>query len=401
MGVLFTPERRQWIPEPFVPPYPGYGGSSTSVTNKEQAMANSTVWSCVGTIANSISLMALETFSGVGDVPTRVTDPSIVISPSAGTTQSEFLHQVMVSLLLRGNAYSHIVGRDGRMRPNQLELLDPDTVMPRMVDGQIEYWVKAQQIPTADMWHIRGMTLPGCKVGMSPIAYGALAMGVELSAAKFARDFFDGGGIPKAILTSDLEVTQQQARTLKERLLAATQDREPMVLGSGVKYQTISVRPDESQFIATLENAVSTVARFFFMPPEMVGGSSGKSMTYTNRVDRALDFATYCMGFWMKRLEDAYFPILPQPWYVKFNEENLLRNDPETEAKVFVTYVAGKVLPPSRILRKIGEKPLSQDEKEQLELVPLTVTPNGQPKALPKPPSPETSPDTPDLTPEG
>lgn len=399
MGVLFGQERRQFAPEPVIPPYPGWDGGGTTVRTKEQALAVSTVWACVGQIANSVALMALETFSGSGDYPVKIPNPPIVAAPSAGMTQADFLHQVMVSLLLRGNAYAHIAARDARMRPSALVLLDPDTVNPRMVDGQITYWVRGQQIPTVDVWHIRGMTLPGSLIGLSPIAYGAAQMGVELSAVKFAKDFFDGGGIPKAVLTSDMDISQEQSKTLKERLMAATRNREPIVFGSGVTYQAISLKPDEAQFIATQQNAVSVVSRFFFMPPEMVGGSSGSSMTYANREQRAIDYATYTVSPWLKRLEDAYFPMLPAPHYVSFNEANLLRTDAETQAKVRVTYVAGKVMPPSRILKQMNEPPLTDAEKVELELVPLTVTPTGMPKALPKPPSPETSPDTPNVNP--
>lgn len=394
MGVLFAQERRQFAPEPVIPPYPGWTGASTGVGNKEQALAVSTVWSCVGMIANSVSLMALETFSGTGDFPKRIPDPPIVASPSAGMTQSDFLHQMMVSLLLRGNAYGNIVARDARLRPTQIELLDPDSVSPRMVDGQMEFWVQGKQVSSRDIWHIRGMTLPGCKVGLSPIAYGALTMGVELSAAKFARDFFDGGGIPKAVLESDMPIDQGQARTLKERLLAATRNREPIALGSGVKYTPISVKPDESQFIATLQNAVAQTARFFFMPPEMVGGSSGSSMTYANREQRAIDYATYSVSPWLKRIEDAYFPILPAPQYVSFNESNLLRTDVETQAKVDVMLLAGKIVAPSEVRARRNMPPMTDAQKAEADLVPLTITPLGGPKALPaikQPPGPTAS----------
>jgi len=392
MGLLFGQERRQWAPEPVIPPYPGWTPTATAVTTKEQALGNSTVYSCVGTIANSVSLMALKTYNGMGDAPQRITDPPIVASPAPGMTQADFLHQIMVSLLLRGNSYAHINEFDRMMRAKQCELLDPDSVQPRMNNGAIEYWSRGNQIPTQEVWHIRGMTMPGAKVGMSPIAYGALAMGVELEAAKFARDFFAGGGIPKAVLESDMQIDNEQATTLKERLRAATRNREPIALGSGVKYVPISVKPDESQFVATLQNTVATVARFFFMPPEMVGGSSGQSMTYANREQRAIDFLTLTVAPWLKRLEDAFFPMLPRPQYVEFDESNLLRTDAETQAKVRVQYIAGKVLPPSRVLREMNEPPLTDAEKEELELVPLSVTATGMPRAQLKGSAPNVDP---------
>jgi hypothetical protein len=49
-------------------------------------------------------------------VPSRVADPQL-ITPPAGMTQSEWLHMVMVSLLLRGNAYGLIAARDAWHAP--------------------------------------------------------------------------------------------------------------------------------------------------------------------------------------------------------------------------------------------------------------------------------------------
>jgi phage portal protein BeeE len=61
------------------------------------------------------------------------------------------------------------------------------------------------------MWHVRGLTLPGRVVGLSPISYAAAVLGLDLSSRQFASGFFDGGGIPKAVLESDQQVNQEQA----------------------------------------------------------------------------------------------------------------------------------------------------------------------------------------------
>jgi phage portal protein BeeE len=83
------------------------------------------------------------------------------------------------------------------------------------------------------MWHVRGFTLPGAKVGLSPIEAAAMAIGVDLASRRFGRDFFEGGGVPKATLTSDQTLTPDQAREAKERMLLATANRDPLVLGPG------------------------------------------------------------------------------------------------------------------------------------------------------------------------
>src|SRR5581483_5381358 len=228
MGVLFGRERRQWTAEPPIPPYPGaniYGQPSVN-TQPDRALIVPTVWGCVQLLANAVAMLPLMTYRRTADVPARITDPPLVQTPAADMTQSEWLHELMVSLLL-----------------------SPDRVQPQVDEdtGDVRYFVGPSRVDMTDrIWHVRGMTLPGKKLGLSPIEYAAEAIGVDLASRKFASDFFSGGGIPKAVLESDMDITQEQARTLKDRLMAATRNREPVALGSGVKYNQISVKPNES-----------------------------------------------------------------------------------------------------------------------------------------------------------
>jgi HK97 family phage portal protein len=401
MGVLTgRRERRQWAPEPIVPPYLGapIGGASVA-SRPDQALVVPAVWACVQLLAGAVSMMPLQTFRKTDTIPAKITDPTIVTSPSDGMTQSEWLHMLMVSLLMRGNAYGLLNDQMTAGRPTQVSLLNPDKVHVDVSDdGQVRYLLGPQRVDVSSrMWHVRGLTLPGHKVGLSPIEAAAMAIGVDLASRKFARDFFEGGGIPKATLTSDMELTPDQARVAKERLLMATANREPAVFGMGIKYQAISVRPEESQFLQTQKANISEIARFFGVPAEMVGGDAGSSLTYSNVEQRSLDFLTYGVSFWLKRIEDAFFTLLPQPQFVRFDTTALMRTDAETQAKVRVQYIAGKVLPPSRVLREMGEAPLTEAEKTELELVPLTVTATGMPRVNPTASNSGAS-DTPNLT---
>jgi HK97 family phage portal protein len=208
-------------------------------------------------------------------------------------------------------------------------------------------------------------------------------MGVDLSSRKFANDFFEGGGIPKAVLTTDQKVDQTQAKTVKDRLMAAFRGREPLVLGAGLRYEMISVKPEESQFLKTQEANVAQIARFFGVPPEMVGGSGGHSMTYANVEQRSLDFLTYSLAPWLKRVEDALSPLLPNPQYVKFRVEDLLRTDAHTRAQVDMFQIAAKVKTPTEVRDGYGLPPMTDAQKAEANMVPLGIGPLGRPTALP------------------
>lgn len=410
MGILFQREKRlaPTFAEPPIAPYPGASvfGQSARTSEGSASLAVPTVWACVGLLSNAVSMLRLETFTrNAAGVPTRAADPQVVLAPAADMTQSEWLHMLMVSVLMRGNIYGEIVRRDPRTGyALQVELLNPDNVRVD-VDRETGAWSylilsSQRKIAREDMWHVRGLTLPGSKQGLSPLRYAAATIGIDLESRSFASDFFANGAHPSSILTTDQPVTQDQAQTIKDRFRAASSAREPVTLGAGLKYEAIQVTPEESQFLATQQANVAQIARYFGVPPEMVGGSGGNSMTYANVEQRSLDFLTYAVAPWLRRIEDAFFTLLPGEQYVLFNTSALLRVDAQTQATVDNMHLAGKVRTPSEIRAREGLAPFTPAQAAEADMVPLTITPNGGAKALPpmkEPPGPTAPVPTADL----
>ena len=399
---LFTGQRetRGWLPEPPIAPFPGadMGGNVNVNTKPDLAFQVPTVWACINLIAGSISSMPLETFKKPPDptaVPKRIPDPKLLTKPDGDMTQSEWIHMLVVSLLARGNGIG-VLGLDSAAYAQTNHLLNPDQVDVKTDDqtGRLVYTNKVTQkeIPAASVWHVRGLTLPGTRVGLSPISYAAATLGLDLSSRRFASGFFDGGGIPKAVLESDQQVNQAQAVTIKDRVMATLRGREPLVLGLGLKYTQIQVKPEESQFLATQQANVAQICRYFGVPAAMVDGPAGGGMQYSNTEQRGLEFLTYTLGHWLRRIEDAISALLPNGQFVKFNTRSILRLDAETQAKVDLQRVAAKIEAPSEIRARDGIDPMTHDQQVEVDMVPLGVGPLGRPVAMPginNPPGPE------------
>jgi HK97 family phage portal protein len=391
VGLFLGRETRAIFPEPPIAPFPGadMGGFVNTSSKPDTALTVPTVWACVNLIAGAVSSLPLETFEKSADpasVPRRIADPQLLLTPDDGMTISEWLHMFMVSMLLRGNVYG-LIRRDDMARVQSVHLLNPDAVRVE-VDrdtGRIsyKYTQSGRPINAQDMWHVRGLTLPGSAVGLSPISYAAAVLGLDLSSRQFASGFFDGGGIPKAVLESDQQVNQEQARTIKDRVMATFRGREPLVLGLGLKYTQIQVNPEESQFLATQQANVAQICRYFSVPAAMIDGPSGGGMQYTNTEQRGIEFLTYTLNRWLKRFEDAAYSLLPGPQYVRFNPATLLRLDAETQAKVDLQRIAGKIDAPSEIRARDGQDPMTEEQKTEVGMVPLGVGPLGRPVALP------------------
>jgi len=318
---------------PPVPAYPGqplFGAWSGGPMSPDKAMRLTGVWACVRLISESVAMMPLEAFGpGVdGGPPRPLKNPGPLLkSPAAGMTAAEFVQVIVTSMLLRGNFYGMIVARDGYGLPTQIEPLNPDRVAVRVDDeGTVRYRVGKTEIDDPhDILHIRGMRLPGAVVGMSPIEYAARALHTTEAAGRFGANFFDADAHPTAILATKDPVSPESAKVVKERFKAAVQNRDIAVLGLGLEYSQVQVSPEESQFLETQKWGLAEIARVYGVPPEMIGGTAGGGLTYSNVTQRSLDFLTYALQPWLTRLESALTPLIPGARFVRFNTSALVR----------------------------------------------------------------------------
>jgi HK97 family phage portal protein len=326
-------DRALWQVGDILPASSSYGNVTANLT-ADGALRLSAVWACVRLLADTISTLPIDVYRR-GD---QVAKPRLLVAPAAGLTLEEWLYQLVVSLLVRGNAYGLITDRAGAaLRPAQVELVNPDTMYVRVTpEGRIEYRRLGRELDPVDIWHVRAYLYPGSPVGLSPIDYARHAIGLGLATQRFGVQFFEDGAHPSGLLSSDQDINQGAADEAKQRFMQAHKGkREPAVLGKGMKYQTVQVTPEESQFLDTQKFTVSQIARVFGLPPEMVGGDVGHSLTYVNSEARALDFLRYSLSPWLVRLEGALERLLPAGMTVKFNPNALLRS---TTGERFTAY---------------------------------------------------------------
>jgi HK97 family phage portal protein len=302
--------------------------------NPSTALQHSAVWAAVNLIAGSISTLPLYAYRR-GERDPLPDLPPILRQPSATMNLPDWLYAALQSLLLRGNCYGLIVDRAGAgLLPAQVELLAPDRVQVHVPNGAIEYRVDGQEVDPASIWHVKAYTSAGNVVGLSPIAHARQAVGLGLAVEKFGAEFFGNGAMPVGVLSTDQRINKGEAQTIRERWEATYtgsrryQGRRGIaVLGDGAKFQPVTISPEESQFLETTRANIATVARYFGVQPELIGGESGGSLTYANVEQRALDFLQFGLAPWLVRLEVAISGLLSSTTTVKFNAGALVRTD--------------------------------------------------------------------------
>ena len=355
--------------------------------NVDSALGLSAVLRCVRLLSDTVSTLPLQAFRESGDQRTRLNPPPQLVSdPSAVVSREEWLQQAMVSLLLWGNAYGLVTTRDRLQVPTTVDWLSPDSVEVKQTSAlrPPSYDIDGERVDADDIIHIRAFLKPGSVTGVPPLTMQRETLGLGIAAQKYGAQWFGDGAHPSAILSSDSPVTQEQAKTIKDRFVASLKGkREPAVLGAGMKYQAVQVAANESQFLETHQAVVNDVARAFGVPAEMIGGGgNGSSLTYANREQSAIDFLTFSVNPWLIRIERAISDRLVRGQFVKFNPDALLRTDTKTRYDAHSVALSGHFLtidevraledrppldigemfPPNKVT---GQQPGDQDDSDQ------------------------------------
>lgn len=328
------------FPEPVAPPFPGV--APYGVATADNAMRLDTVWACVRLLSDTVAMLPVIAQSTVGGVTQPLPNgrplSNWVNQPAAMTSMSAWLRQMMLSLLLKGNAFGIINYSNGY--PSTVTPIVPDEMSCTMRDGNAVWMRRGVELPPEQLFHMTYMLMPGTVLGLSPITYAASLFSEESLIQSFAAGFFRDAPRPSGILSTDQPVTQEQAEEIKSRYKSNVQGREPVVLGHGVSYSPLSVSPEESQFLATRKLNVSRICRIFGVPPEMVGGAAdGSAVTYSNVTQRAMDFLTYSIQPWLRRFEEAVSQLFPGTQAIRFDTSELVRMSPTDHATVDKTLI--------------------------------------------------------------
>lgn len=305
------------------------------------------VWACARVVSDAISTLPVDLLQGTGSSATPVDPlPSILQRPSAYLDRVDWLSQVMVSLLTTGNAYGIIASRDYYEYPTQINLVPPGNITAEIdqATGRKVYKGRdGKSIPSDIVWHRTGLVWPGEVVGLDPVSFFTRTIALGLEAERYGGDYFRDGAHPTAVLTTDQEVNQEQAKTIKDRVREAVGSRGIAVLGAGLKLDPWQATPEHAQLADTIRTNAAMVCAIFGVPPEKIGiASSGSSVTYANREQRAQDFLNDAVNPWLVRLEHSMTEWFPRGKFVKFNTGGFLKSDLKTRFDAYAIATGGR-----------------------------------------------------------
>ena len=385
-GVTATDGRQDWGAGAVIPTNGQMGYSLSGVQVSEAtALSLATVWTCVSIVSDSISSLPLRVLQRSTDgvnVPVSRT-PAIIDTPWPGSTRQDWLGQVLVSLLLRGNAYGIIAARDRSGYPSAVQLIHPDAMNVRMVGGMVEYRLSNRLLDPEQVFHIPAMSAPGSGIGLDPISYMRASFGGAIAAERYGNSFFQNSAQPSGVLETPEDLSPRETLELARAWRAAHQGiasaQLPAVLTGGVQFKTISLSPESAQFLETRKFSAQEVAAVFRVPRHLAIGGDDKTANVVGLEALELQFVTYCLGPWMNRIENKLNQYLPPGQVCRFDLSERVRAPSLERYQRYTLARNAGILSVNEIRAAENLAPLSADDGGDDHWSPLNFAPMSSP----------------------
>lgn len=331
------------------------GGTETSAgikVDEETAMRLTAVYACVRILAESVSSLPLILYRRKGKGKERADDHPLYSimhdQPNPEMTSMVFRETSMGHLGLWGNSYSGKASNGaGKV---QLWPLRPDKIEVKRIDGNLWYLYNKsggiQPIPRRDILHIPGLSYNGIS-GLSPIGQAreaiGIAFGAEETAARFYGQGMRAGGVfthPEQLGKDALENLKQ---SIKDSIGGSGKFHNPLVLEEGMKWEQLTIPPNDAQFIETRKWQLEEVARCYRVPLHLLGHLD--RMSYNNVEQLGIDFVVHTLRPWLIRTEQNYNQQLltekerKAGYFFEHKIDGLLRGDSKSRNESYATAV--------------------------------------------------------------
>jgi HK97 family phage portal protein len=257
--------------------------------------------------------------------------------------------------LLRGNAYAEIVF-DNRGAPVELIPLHPDYVGVVRFAGtrRIAYDYSdpntgsTRRLLAEEVLHLKDRSDDGI-VGRSRLQRTREAFGTAIAVERHASNTFKNNATLSGVLSHPDNIGEEASERLRTSFEGIHKGSgnagKVAVLEEGLKWQSISVAPEDAELLASRKFGVETIARIYRVPPPVLGDLEHGN--YSNTVELNRMFAIHCIRPWLTKWERAIEKALlseqsRRNTEVEFDMDELTRGDMLTRWQAY------------RIMREIG-----------------------------------------------
>lgn len=257
--------------------------ADTAAIGPDAALQIATVWGCLerrASVIASLPLFAYRRLSN-GQKELARNDRLYMLmhdSPNGRMTPFEFWRAMMLNLDLRGNAYARIE-RDAAGDAVSMWPMPADQVSPQVLDdGSMVYVYSLNDnvafIAEENVLHLKNMG--NGTVGLAKLEFMRATTDEAAKAQQAASKIFGNGGKPTGVLMVDATLRGEQRKQLMSAFaeMASGSTSRLYVLESSMKYQQLSLSPEDQQLLETRRFSVEEICRWYDVPPVLVHHSN-------------------------------------------------------------------------------------------------------------------------------
>lgn len=371
-------------------------GPATSMVDGTQpvtidnALQISAVWACASVIANTIGTLPLLVYENAMNGMRSVARDSSLwsllhTSPNGRMTSAEFWTAMLVNLALRNNAYARIE-RGSNGEAFALWPMAADQIEVQIVDGQAVYLYRVGNdvaVLAADsVLHIKGMG--NGTMGLSRLDYMRATTSEVANSTAAANKLFSSNGKPTGVLMVDNVLSPAQREAIRANFaeMQVGNTSRLFVLEANMKYQQLSLAPEDMQLLETRQFGVEEIARWFGVPPVMIGHSN--VTTWGSGIEQIVEgFYKFTVRPILVGIEQAVAKRVLTPaqrarYTVEFNFDGLLRVNIKDRAEVYSKMLQNGVFTRNEARQLENMPPVAGGDKitVQANLVELQNLPN-------------------------
>lgn len=354
------------------------------VVGEQAAMQISAVMACTRLIANGVAMLPLLTYRrGDGDARERASEHYLwrLLKDRANPLMTAFrFKRVMTArAALLGNAYAWAdVSPNGRVvglypwHPNDVRVQRAKDGFGRwtLLYELCEGGHVVERVPAAFMLHIRGLEMDSSGMGLSVIKAARQSMGISLAAEEFgARLFTNGasqGGFIKVPNKLSPEAVERLLSSFNRRHQGVARAHRIGVLEEGMEFVPNMMNPEDLQFLETRTFNVRDIARWFGVPPHMIGEL--ERATFANIEHQSLEYLRDTLQPWLTNWEQEVVNTLlseteSKKIFVEFLPDAMVKTDLKTRYEAYGTGIQNGFLSPNEARGKDNMNPAEGGEQ--------------------------------------
>ena len=290
---------------------------------------------------------------------------TLVRRPQLSMPASYFWEETALDLGTCGNAYWRKLRGPGREVVDLQKLMPQDVLvtLDRATDTVTYSW-RGQDVPVEDMVHLKLFRRTGYPLGLGPIQAAQTEIHGTLEARDYASTWLSTTDIPTGVLTTDQVLTPTDAK-LAAASWRGDGEEAPLghsvrVLGQGLRYAPLMLRPSDVQFIETRQLNRTQLASLLGIPSSLLLAPvpQGSSNTYQNVEQEWIAFNRFTLMAYLRPIELAITELLPPGSEARFNVDALLRTDTLTRYQANEVAIRARFLTINEVRAHEGLAPI-------------------------------------------